>query len=382
MLRQTIPALKGQVYLNTGVSGPPPERVLATEVSWARRLGEQGPGRVDVLTEAAGELERVREALARLVGAGTDEICLTHSCSEGLAIVAAGLGWREGDEVLVSDLEHISGLLPWFHLARQRGVAVRYIPSRAGALRVDDVIEALSERTRLICMSHVAYNTGAVLPVAEVADVARSRGVFLLVDGAQGPGQVPVDLNSLGCHFYAAAGQKWLLGPDGTGFLYVDREALEAVAVTLLGWASVMHEDRPAEQFRFHPGARRFEVAGLHVPSFAALGEAARLWQELGVDAARARILGLVARLRQALGRVPGVEILTPAPEALWSGLLVFRLETLDAEQAVTRLWEEHRIVVRWLPKPRAVRASVHAFNTEGDIDALVDAVKRLAAGA
>ncbi|OUN01681.1 MAG: hypothetical protein BAA04_00895 [Firmicutes bacterium ZCTH02-B6] len=380
-LRETIPALKEQVYLNTGVSGPPPARVVEQELAWVRRLAEHGPGRMDVLQESTAELDRVRATLAKLIGARTEEIALTHNCSEGLAIVAAGLPLAAGDEVLVTDLEHISGLLPWFHLARQRGVRVRRVAAQRAHLQVDDVRASLSDRTRLICMSHVAYNTGAVLPVADVAALARERGIWLLVDGAQGPGQLPVDVKALGCHFYAAAGQKWLLGPDGTGFLYVDETATDAVAVTLIGWASVTHEDRPAEEFRFHPGARRFEVAGKHVPSFAALGEAAAMWQELDPVAVRARILSLVARLREALAGIPGVEVLSPGPEPLGSGLLVFRIDGVDAETAVNALWERHRIVCRWLPKPRAVRASVHAFNTEDDLDRLAAAVHELAAG-
>ncbi|HLT59487.1 MAG TPA: aminotransferase class V-fold PLP-dependent enzyme [Limnochordales bacterium] len=377
-MRASIPALQEQVYLNTGVSGPPTREILEEELAWVRRLGQQGPGSFGVLTEALDYLDQVRGALARLIGAEPQEIALTHSCSEGLAIVAAGLPWQAGDEVVVTDLEHISGLLPWFHLARQRGIAVRRVPDRDGRLVVDDVRAALTERTRLICMSHVAYNTGAVLPVADVASLARERGIWLLVDGAQGAGQVPVDVKALGCHFYAGAGQKWLLGPDGTGFLYVDQAALDAVAVTWIGWASVVHEDVPAGAFRFHPGARRFEVAGLHVPSFAALGKGADLWHSLGVAAARGRILALVDRLREGLARLPQVEILSPGPEPLRSGLVVFRMAGVDAPVAVEQLWERHRIACRWVPAPRAVRVSVHAFNNEDDIDRLVAAVGEL----
>jgi len=378
-LRESIPALREQVYLNTGASGPPPAAVIEEEISWVRRLGETGPARADVFAGVGDVLAQVRSTLAQLIGAGTDEVALTHSCSEGLSVVAAGLPWRPGDEVLVSDLEHISGLLPWFHLARQAGVVVRKIPVREGRLLVDDVRAALTDRTRLVCMSHIAYNSGAVLPVADVAGLARERGIWLLVDGAQGPGQLPVDVKALGCHFYAGAGQKWLLGPDGTGFLYVDRSALDAVAVRFVGWASVVHEDGPAEEFRFHPDARRFEVAGHHVPSLAALGKAASMWQSLGVAAARERILALVGRLRAALSALP-VDILSPGPEALWSGLVVFNIRGVPAEEAVAQLWRRHRIVCRWLPSPRAVRVSVHAFNNEDDMDAVAEAVRELAA--
>ncbi|MBO8141274.1 MAG: aminotransferase class V-fold PLP-dependent enzyme [Firmicutes bacterium] len=377
-LRESIPALQDQIYLNTGVSGPPPAAVLDEERRWAERLGRLGPGRPDVLAEADAELERVRQAIAGLLGAGPDEVALTRSCSEGLAIVAAGLPWQPGDEVIVSDLEHISGLLPWYQLARERGVIVRRLSRTRGMITADEVAGAVSPRTRLICMSHVAYNTGAVLPVADVAEIARKRKIWLLVDGAQGPGQMPVNVRELGCHFYACAGQKWLLGPDGTGALFVDREVLENVAVTRISWAAVARESEPAERFRLHETARRFEVAGYHVPSLAALGRAVTLWHELGPDRAQDRIRELVGRLREGLARIPGVEIIGPDDETRRSGLVVFRLPGVDAERAVRLLWERHRIVCRWLPDPKAVRASVHAFTDEADVDRLALAAAEL----
>ncbi len=252
-LRNSIPALRDQTYLNTGVSGPPPTFALEEEVRWTRWLGETGPGRPDVMQEAFAELDRVRSAVAGFIGADEDQVALTQSCSDGMAVVAAGLPWQAGDEVVVSgELEHISGLLPWYDLQRRRGVVVRTVAARGGFLTADDVRRAMTDRTKLICMSHVAYNTGAQLPVADVAQLARDRGVWLLVDGAQGPGNVPVDVGRLGCHFYACAGQKWMLGPDGTGALYVAEEAVEAVQATHLGWASVVLEDKPVEQLRLH----------------------------------------------------------------------------------------------------------------------------------
>src|SRR5690606_41183460 len=186
------------------------------------------------------------------------------------------------------------------------------------------------------------------------------------------------DVKALGCGFYAAAGQKWLLGPDGTGFLYVDQDALEAVEVTRVGWLSISREDGPAEEFRFQPDARRFEVAGHHVPSFAALGKAAALWTERDPQAVRRRIVELVGRLREILAALPGVEVLSPAPEALWSGLVVFRVGGVAPEDVVDRLWQRHRVVCRWLSSPRAVRVSVHAFNNQEDLDRLAEGLREL----
>lgn len=382
-LRDSIPALRDQVYLNTGVSGPPPVFSIEEEISWTRRLAETGPGRPDVFEAVFAETERVRETLAEFIGAKADEVALTQSCSDGIALVAAGLDWQPGDEVLVAqELEHVSGLLPWYDLQRKHGVVVRVVSADDYRLRVDDVARAMTDRTKLICMSHVSFNTGAKLPVADVAQLARERGAMLLVDGAQGPGHVVTNVRELGCHFYSCAGQKWMLGPDGTGALFVSEDAVDAVQAVLMGWATVVHDGSPPEQFRLHDNARRFEVAGKHVPSLAALARSVRALQAVGMAEVESRIHRLVGKLRNGLAAIDGVELITPDDPALWSGLVVFRIDGMDVEEAVKTLWERWRIVIRWVPSPRALRASVHVFNTEEELDLLVEAVKELAASA
>lgn len=379
-LRASIPALRHQVYLNTGVSGPPPLFAIEEEVWWARHIAETGPGRPDVFTGAMEEAERVRGVLAAFIGADADEVALTRSCSDGISLVAVGLDWKAGDEVLVApELEHVAGLVPWYDLQRRAGVVVRRIPVKGAHLSVDDVAAAMTNRTRLICMSHVSYNTGARLPVADVAQLARERDAFLLVDGAQGPGHIATDVHALGCHFYSCAGQKWMLGPDGTGALYVAHDALDAVAPRLFGYSTIVHDGSPLEQFRVHDNARRFEVAGTHVPSLSALGRSVEALQTLGMKQVESRIQQLVQRLRTAIARIAGVQVITPDDAELSSGLVVFRIDGVDAEEAVAALWERHRIVIRWVPSPRALRASVHVFNTEEEVDLLGEAVAELA---
>lgn len=379
-LRENIPALNKQVYLNTGVSGPATLAALEEELMWVRHLAENGPGRPDIMEAAFEHVERVRGVVGGFIGANADEIALTHSCSDGIALVAAGLAWQPGDEVIVSDLEHPSGLLPWYDLHRRFGVNVRWVSLRDGQLHVDDVAAAVTPRTKLICMSHVAYNTGARLPVQPVAQLARERDVLLLVDGAQGPGQIVVDVKQLGCHFYACAGQKWMLGPDGTGALYVEAESLDRVAPTLIGWASVVHDGSPAAKFEFKPGAARFEVAGKNIPALAGLAFALDGLQTVGVADIEERIIRLVTHVREELAGVPGLRFVTPNDESTWSGLVVFRFDALSPDDTVKALWENHRIVCRTIPQYDAVRISVHAYNTVDELDLLVTALKELAA--
>lgn len=378
-LRASIPALERQVYLNTGVSGPSPLPAIEEELSWVRHLAQHGPGRPDIMEAAFEHVERVRALAAAFIGAQARELAFTHSCSDGIAHVAAGLSWEPGDEVIVSDLEHISGLLPWFDLARRKGVVVRYVPLRDGHLHVDDVAATISPRTKLICMSHIAYNTGARLPVEDVATVARERGALLLVDGAQAPGQIVVNVKELGCHFYACAGQKWMLGPDGTGTFYVEEDSLHVLTPRLIGWASVVHDDTPVEQFRFKPGAARFEVAGKHVPSVAALAMALDSLQTAGVQDTENRIKALVGHVRQQMAAVPGLTFVTPDAEQLWSGLIVFTLAGMTPDEVVESLRDNYRIICRTIPQFDAVRISIHAYNTLDELEQLVAALKEVA---
>src|SRR5690606_35345575 len=134
---------------------------------------------------------------------------------------AAGIDWRAGDEVIISDLEHVSGVAPWQRLATARGVKIINLKSLGGYVSPRQIEEAITDSTRLVCLSHVSYATGAELPVREACAAASRRGVMVVVDGAQSAGHILVDVRSIGCDFYALPGQKWLLGPEGTGALYV-----------------------------------------------------------------------------------------------------------------------------------------------------------------
>lgn len=378
-LRANVPALEKQVYLNTGVSGPGTLPALQEELTWVRHLAENGPGRLDIMEAALEHVERVRAEVARFIGAHADEVALTTSCSDGIALVAAGLSWQPGDEVIVSDVEHISGLLPWFDLHRRVGVHVRSVPLRDGILHVDDVAAAMSPRTKLICLSHIAYNTGARLPVQQVAAVARGRGALLLVDGAQGPGQIVVDVKQLGCHFYSFPGHKWMLGPGGTGGLYVEEQSLDLVAPALIGWASVEHDGSSPAEFTFKAGASRYEVAGKHVPSLAGWAVGLACLRTVGLRAIEERITRLVGHVREGLSRVPGLRFVTPADESTWSGLVVFTFDGMTPDNVVQALWDNHRIVCRTIPQFDAVRISVHAYNTVDELDLLVRALMELA---
>lgn len=366
-LRAEIPVLQSTVYLNTGTEGPTPAPVLAAQLEMLNELNAQGPAAWPMLLRVSRAISECRAAVARFINAAPAEIALTHNATEGINIVAAGLQLQPGDEVIVSDLEHASGILPWLHWANARGIRVVRLASSNGVLAPEQVAAAFTARTRLVCMSHVSYASGARLPVAEVCRLAAAKGVRVLVDGAQAVGQMAVDVQALGCDYYALPGQKWLLGPAGTGALYVRSTALETLQVSGVGWASV-EDDDSAQELRLHPNAQRFELATMHGPSLAGWRAALDLLAEVGIAAIESQISKLAHTARLLLADVPGLQVLGPADPALWSGLLPFTLAGHDPKTIVKRLWHEEQVISRWIPQPYCVRLSLHAFNTEAEI--------------
>lgn len=346
------------------------------EIDLLRRFSYEGYSTPDVAAGYAQALQAARRAVAGLLHCDPAEVVLTHSTSEGIGIVAHGLSWQPGDEVITSDLEHLSGIAPWRHLARLYGVRVVYLKSEGGHLSAEAYARAMTERTKLICVSHVSWATGTVLPVAEICRAARDAGVLTLIDGAQSAGHLAIDLGAIDCDFYTVSGQKWLLGPEGTGALFVRRRALDRVHPTRIGWSSLADFDPDAEALQYQGDARSFETGTLHAPAFAGLAEAVRLLQGAGCEAVFARAVHLAGLAREQLASLPHVRILSPATTP--SGLLTFAVAGADPDACVQRLWREHRIIVRSIPPLGALRASFHAFNTEADVDALVRGVAAL----
>lgn len=375
-IRDEMAALRNVTYLNWGGSGPSPRRVTEAECQAVHELNDNdGPMAVTSLARAGAMLNRARKSLARFLGCDEGEIALMNSTSDGINRMAWGIDWQPGDEIVISDLEHISGIAPWVHLEQLRGVKLVKAPSTNGMTDAEQLLSVVTPRTRLTLISHVSYISGSTLPVAELAKEADARGFWLGVDGAQSVGAMPVDLHELGVHFYAMPGQKWLLGPDGTGALYVRRDMQERLSPSYVGWASLQLEALHGGQVRFHDDARRYEVAGHRVPSFAALAEAVDVLHEIGINNISQRIGDLTQYLHGLLQDLGGVSIWGKDPSIDRTGLVSIVLHQADPEQVVRALWEEHRIVVRWIGEPRLLRFSVHAFNTTEDLDQAIRAL-------
>ena len=348
--RAEFPVLERVAYLNAGTDGPVPR--AAVEAARAELDRELEDGRATAHFERRFALQdELRAGYARLIGAGPEDVALATSTSEGLGRVLAGLGLGAGDEILTSDEEH-PGLLGPLGAVRALGVTIRSAP-------LARLHEAVTPQTTLVACSHVGWISGEIAPPE-----LRDAGVPVILDGAQGAGAVPVDVAALGCAAYAAAGQKWLCGADGTGFLYLApefRERVRAIAPSYISFADASAGiDAPLK-----PDARRHDTPSLPREAVAFSLAALTTLAAPGWDAVHARAAAqsraLVERL-QATGR-------TVAPRG---DTTLVAWEEQDAEAARDRL-ADAGVVLRNLPRRPLLRASVGAWTSDSDLDRLVE---------
>ena len=349
-LRAEFPVLDHLAYLNAGTDGPLP--AVAVEAA-ARELDhEVAQGRAGAHFEHRSELaSELRSAFARVLACDARDLALTTCTSEGIAQTVSGLALAEGDEILTSDEEH-PGLLGALAGARElTGVSVREVPLSA-------IAEELGPRTRLVACSHVGWVSGSVAP-AELGDV----DVPVLLDGAQGAGAIAVDVHALGCDAYAAAGQKWLCGPDGTGMLYVSPRLREQLGVPRRGYTNLQDADAGLEA-RLHEDARRFDSPALSAEALACALASVKLLESAGWAAVHERAGSLAKRLTELLGEI-GRE---PAPRGETTLVSFWSADPPDERARLA----ERGVVVRNIPGRPWLRASVGAWNDENDLDRLL----------
>jgi selenocysteine lyase/cysteine desulfurase len=354
-LRAHFPLLGTVAYLNAGTDGPLPTAAVAAARAELER--ECNEGRAQAHFERRSELRsRLRGAYASALGADPEDVALTTSTSEGMAHVIAGLELGPEDEIVTSDEEH-PGLLGALGAARElRGVSVRQAP-------LGELAEAVGPRTRLVTCSHVGWASGLLAP-AELAQLE----VPVMLDGAQGVGAVPVDVHALGCDAYAGAGQKWLCGPDGTGMLYVSPALRERLAVTRRGYENLADPEEGIDA-HVHDDARAFNTPALSAEATASALAAFGVLESVGWPAVHERARTLAARLAELLAE-QGREV---APRARTT-LVSFESDDPPAERSKLA---ERGVYVRNIPLRPWLRASVGAWNDEGDLERLLGALSR-----
>lgn len=358
----------GLAYLNTGSLGPTPPAVRARMLEVWRMLELNPVVNAYGAGPALAAANAVRALAAAFIGCETDELLITNGTTDALNIVAGAVRLAPGEAVLTTDQEHHGGLAGWHYRARRDGVRIDRVPvppgeTDAGAI-VDRFAAMIRPETRIIAISHILFSTGLRMPVAEIAALARARGLLCVIDGAQAIGMIPVDVRAIGCHAYAASGHKWLMGPKGTGLLYVSPDAGDRIEP--MRWE--LGRDYVAESSGMGP-----------LPLVAGLGAAIEAAEAEGMAAIERRIIALRDPFWRELSLFPRTTIASPPPGPLARGLVAVRLpDEIEARPLLVRLRERSGIVARAIPAEwfNGLRFSTHIFNTEAEIDAAMTALR------
>lgn len=322
----------------------------------------------------------VKKLAARLIGArGEAEIAFTPNTSFGLSLVAKGIRWAPGDNVVITNVEYPANRYPWEDL-RRLGVEVIEVPQHAdGRIEVEDLVEAVTRRTRVVSVSHVQYASGFRIDLKPIADMVHQAGGHLCVDAIQSVGAMPVDVEAMGIDFLSADGHKWMLAPEGCGIFYCREDLAQTLHPNVVGWMNMVNaSDYGNYQFEFQPDARRFEPGSYNIPGILGLGASLELLLEVGIDRVWARIDMLTSRLCAGL-EGKGYRVFSPRenPDER-SGIVIFdpppsALRPTPPLVQIVRDLEQKGIVI--VIREGRLRASPHFYNTVEQIDRLVAAL-------
>lgn len=320
---------------------------------------------------AQDEADRVRELVAQLINGPADSVALTRSTAHGISLLAQGLDWKAGDNVVSAEGEYPANVYPWMALAEQ-GVGLRFAKVVGGRTTVESVLSLIDARTRVVALSHVEFWNGFRLDIEAIGVECRRRGIIFAVDVMQSAGALRVDVSSMPIDFCAAGAGKWLMGPPGIGFCYCVPELLERLMPVVVGVCSVVGYDRYFDyDLTFNPTARRFEESVVSLLDTAAFGAALDLLLEVGPDVIESRVLELSAHLAAGLADA-GYELVEPWPRARSesSGIVSFRKPGASAKEVLRDLTAAH-VIAR--THRDFVRLSPHFYNTDEEVDRVLD---------
>lgn len=356
-------------YLNTGTLGPCRRETVRESIKMWEEL-ESLPMKFYGSWGAESLAEKTRTVAARFLGCDLSEMLITTSTTNGMNAVAQGLRLKAGDRILITDQEHSGGLSCWKYYAKYYGsvidsVAVPNGENNAEAV-LDRIKKSVTEKTRLISVSHVFSSTGLRMPIAEISALARSKGVLCIVDGAQAAGAIKVNVKELGCHAYATSGHKWLMGPKGTGLLYLSKDAQDIIRP--------MQFDESYKTYNNGNGV-------VNLPCILGLAKAIEYLESVGIDKVEKHNLSLRNRLSEKLGNISSLKIVSPSPGRLASPMLACVLpDAVDRVAFVKMLLEKHKLSIRATHKEfgfNGIRFSTHIFNTEKEVDFAAEVLRK-----
>jgi selenocysteine lyase/cysteine desulfurase len=383
-VRADTPGVAFVAHLNNAGSSLPPRQVHDAVVDHLQREAEIGG--YEAARERRDRWEHTYDALARLLNAGRDEIAVIENATRAWDMAFYAFPFASGDRILTGRAEYASNWIALKQVADRTGARIDVVPDdEHGQIDVAALASMLDDDVKLVSLVHVPTQSGLVNPAAEVGRVTREAGVPLLLDACQSAGQLPLDVDELGCDILSGTGRKFLRGPRGTGFLYVRRGLIEKLEPPLLDMRAA--DWQPDGTYTIRSDARRFENWETYYAGKIGLGVAVDYALEIGIDSIRARIVELAEKLRAALREIDGVTLLDRG--AVLAATVTFTVDGVSPDEVQQRL-EQRGVNVSTMDAssaqldygPRgiaaAVRSSVHYYNDDSDLDRLVEGVKEI----
>lgn len=374
-VRQNFPLAKDLAFLNNGTMGPSPYPVIEAVHD----------GMMEGDTHCSyGGWETTSGKLAKFLGADEDEIALTHNVTDGLNIACWGFPLKKGDEVILSTHEHVGNAFPWLNRQKVHGIVLKaYTPAATADETLNRVSELITKRTRVIATPHIPCTQGQVIPVKEICQLAKEKGIFTAIDGAHGPGMLPLDLHELGCDTYASCCHKWMLGPKGTGFLYVRKELQDTVQTYFVGGGSDLGTWNmatvPITTTGYANSAHRYYGGTQSAGLYKGVNAAIDFIESIGIMNIHRRVKSLGKYTQdQLLALGDKVELLTPTEERSRCAVNGFRIKGVEHSKFYNTC-AENKIRIRSVAENglNSLRVSTHIYNNKDEIDRLVELVKK-----
>ncbi|MEW6112549.1 MAG: aminotransferase class V-fold PLP-dependent enzyme [Thermodesulfobacteriota bacterium] len=383
--REETPGCENVLHFNNAGAALMPQQVLDA-VTGHLKL-EAAIGGYEAVEAAIEQVERVYDAAAELIGCSRDEIAIVENATRAWDMAFYAIPFNPGDRILTSMAEYASNFIAYLQVAQKTGARVEVIPSDAdGCISLEALERAMDERVKLVSLTHVPTNGGLVNPAEEVGAIARRWGALYLLDACQSVGQMPLDVNWVGCHMLSATSRKFLRGPRGTGFLYVSRELISQLEPPLLDVHAATWTT--PDRYEIRPDARRFENWETNYAGKIGLAVAIDYALSWGIDSIWSRVSSLAQELRQRLDEIPRVTVRDLGRER--SGIVTFSVDGKKPEE-IRQALHEVRMNVSASParftlldmqsrglQEGLVRASVHYYNTSDEIDRFCRALQEM----